>query len=164
VKRHVIRTCLALALVAGSSLVTAGGATAAAGPGRDSAAACPGKGTRFVTGSGPEVYLVGPSHNPGVARLYRVLDPAGYFALWASWDGIATLPGVLNCWSASYPLLDVHLVKAPGNPAVYIWDVNEGFRWIVNWETFTNKYHFDPAKIGSASQGLIDSGRGPDWT
>jgi hypothetical protein len=158
-----IRGCLALVMAAGPALTVTTTAPAAES-GAASAAACPAKGTRFMTGSGPEIYLVGPGHNPDVSRLYWVPDMDTYDELWGGRDGIQTLPGVLNCWTRSYPLQTAHLVQAPGNPRIYIWDVNEGFRWIVDWATFASRYHFDPAEIGSASQGTIDGALGPNWT
>ncbi|MEA5365553.1 hypothetical protein VA596_38925 [Amycolatopsis sp., V23-08] len=160
-KRLFSRVCLVLGL----ALTTAAVAVPVADAGPASAAACPAKGTRFVTGTGPTVYLVGPSHDPSVSRLYVIPDPATYRALWGDgWEGIVTLPNVLNCWSRSYSLSGAYLTRVIGTEAVFIWDGNEGFRHIVNWDTFANRYRFSAAMIGWASQGTIDGARGPDWT
>jgi hypothetical protein len=139
-------------------------ATATNGGEQDAAAACPGKGTRFIAAGRREVYLVGPGEFPNVTRLYWIWTEQDYFKLWGTWDGIATLPGVPDCWSRTYPMYDARLVKDPRG-AVYIWDPNLLYRRIVDWATFTNIYHFDPSKIGEISQSTADDprNRGPDW-
>jgi hypothetical protein len=116
-----------------------------------------------MTGSGPAVYLVGPSEYAGVSRLFLIYDDKTYLRLWGTWDGIATLPGALNCWSRYWTLGQARLARTPSG-AVFLFDDSLGWRWIVDWATFTTKYHFNPAKIGQASQSTIDDARGPNWT
>ncbi|WP_370961778.1 hypothetical protein [Amycolatopsis sp. cg9] len=161
--RRFTRTTAALALAMILSSVTAG---VAADP---AAAACPGKGTRFVTPiTGQRVYLVGPGRS-GAAVLLEIPDSYAYLSLWGTWDGIITRPRPLDCWNGSAVLHDPILVKAPDGK-VYIYDSNEavegysnGFRWIVDWNTFANVYHFDPAKIVNVSYQYLGTPGAP-WT
>lgn len=143
--------CLALVMATGLSLVTVGAATASPAA---SAAACPAEGTRFIVpGLGPTVYLIGPK-----GWQYSVLDEAQYFRLWATWDGIET--GYVGCITNPSALYATYLAKRPGQPTVYIYDTSfnpDCFRPIPDWNTFANKYHFDPAKIREESvpEGLV---------
>lgn len=146
------RICLALVMATGLSLVSAGAVTAspAASPARNSSAApstalaCPPEGTRFkVPGLGPTVYLIGPK-----GWQYSILDEAQYFRLWPTWDGILT--GFVGCITNTSSMYITYLVKRPSEPTVYIYDTSFSpacYRPIVDWNTFINKYRFDPLKI-----------------
>jgi hypothetical protein len=147
--KRLSRMCLALVMTTGLSLVTAGAVAAspAASPAQNdsrAAAACPPEGTRFkVPGLGPTVYLIGPK-----GWQYSIVDEAQYFRLWATWDGIQT--GWVGCVTNPSALYASYLVKRSNEATVYIFDTSfnpDCYRPIVDWNTFANKYHFDPAKI-----------------
>ncbi|MFF5010895.1 hypothetical protein ACFY3G_49940 [Streptomyces phaeochromogenes] len=135
------RMCLTLAFALALSLTTAGVSTAASG----SAAACPAEGTRFKSpGYGDQVFLIGPE-----SFLYSIPNQTVYFDLWGSWDGIQ-IHDRNACIKSGPPLRGGHLARPEGSPTVYIWDETfpePGYRHIVDWATFTAKYHFDPAAI-----------------
>jgi hypothetical protein len=111
-----------------------------------SATACWPEGTRLKKTTEGRVYLIGPRN-----WLYWITDQDTYNALWGSWDGILTVPDAAfdACYhEGSRPLRGARLIKTSNNPAVYIYDSTLiSWRHIVDWNTFTNKYHFDPAKI-----------------
>ena len=146
--------CLTLALALGVPLATVGTSNAAPGAvpkhGRDAlpaaAAACWPEGTRLKKTTEGRVYLIGPGN-----ALYWIHDPDSYNALWGNWDGILTVPDADfdACYhNGSRWLWYASLIKAPCCAAVYIYDYSyKALRHIVDWNTFTNKYHFDPSKI-----------------
>ncbi|MDQ1023178.1 hypothetical protein QF035_000760 [Streptomyces umbrinus] len=112
-------------------------------------AACWPEGTRLKKTTEGRVYLIGPGNT-----LYWIPDSRVYFNLWATWDGILTVPDRAfdECYrTPSTPLQAGRLSKESDSPAVYIYDnSNGGHRRIWDWNTFTNKYHFDPAAIQTA--------------
>jgi len=152
--KNVRRAFLALLLASGLSLTmdTIATASSQASPVQNisltatSAAGCPAEGTRFkVPGQGDMIFFIGPK-----GFKYYIPDPTVYFQLWGSWDGV--VGGVQGCSGLFAPLTNGHLAKLsdPNAPAVYIWDASwpvDSYRHIVDWATFTTKYHFDPAKI-----------------
>lgn len=144
------RICLAMVMATGLSLITVGAVTAspAASPARNNsgapAATCPPEGTRFqVPSQGNTVYLIGPK-----GWRYHILDEAQYHRLWRTWDGIQT--GSLSCIVNASTMYATYLAKRPSEPHVYIYDTSFDppcFRHIVDWDTFANKYKFDPEMI-----------------
>jgi hypothetical protein len=139
-------------MATGVALVTAGTGTAspATAPAQNNSAApatalaCPPEGTRFkVPGHGDTVFLIGPK-----GWQYQFLGVDQYSALWRTWDGIQF--GWEGCLTNPDVMFDVRLVQEPNNPTVYIYDASFDpgcYRPIVDWNSFTNKYHFDPEKI-----------------
>ncbi|MEU5298013.1 hypothetical protein [Streptomyces umbrinus] len=127
-------------------------------PSPASVASCPpAQGLRIKKASSARVYLVGPN-----SRLYYIPSAADYNALWGTWDDIETvLDSDMACFDPSTSLAGARLVKYPNDPTVYIRVTGENvYRPIKDWDTFTRKYHFDPAKIQVTS----DIGRkGPIW-
>ncbi|MDH6455534.1 hypothetical protein RKD27_009322 [Streptomyces sp. SAI-126] len=115
-------------------------------PSPTAAAACWPEGTRLKKTTEGRVYLIGPGNT-----LYWIPDTRVYFNLWATWDGLLTVPDAAfdACYSTpSLPLQAGRLAKESDNSAVYIYDNNKGgYRWIPTWDIFANKYHFDPAAI-----------------
>jgi hypothetical protein len=156
------RACLILAMAAGLPVVAAGAVSAApAGPvmwnaSVAQAASCPPEGTRFTVpghGNPAPVYLIGPK-----GWQYQIANSTQYFRLWGTWDGI--LSGFEGCLTNPSLMSDAKLVRVSSGPSVYIWDSSFNdpcYRQIIDWNTFTNKYHFDPAKIQvvAALDGLV---------
>lgn len=131
-------------------------------PSATSASACGlTEGTRFKM-TEDRVYLVGPGDT-----VYGIPDADTYFRLWGSWDGIITY----QCINFYEVLWDAGLVKSNASADVYIWDASirngngskGAFRRIADWNTFTLKYHFDPAKISETTPASIKP-IGPVWT
>jgi hypothetical protein len=151
-------TAVAVAL-ATAGLLSAGATASTAAA--DEQAACWPEGTRLKKTTEGRVYLIGPRN-----RLYWVVDQDSYNGLWGSWDGILTVPDAAfdACYhNGSNRLQYASLIKAPCCPAVYIWDSSYGvLRHIKDWSTFTNKYHFDPAKIHTGVVVNVDHDR--PWT
>ncbi|MDN3023983.1 hypothetical protein [Streptomyces sp. S.PB5] len=156
------RTCLALTVALGLPLATAGVSTAAAAntasaqatsQSPTAAAACPGEGQRVKKASESRVYIVGPNLvGDSASDLYYIPSATDYLNLYGTWDGIITLPDreFNTCFfNGSTDLTNAQLAKASNTAAVYIWVGElEAYFQIRDWNTFTNKYHFDPSKIG----------------
>ncbi|NGO08729.1 hypothetical protein G5C60_14210 [Streptomyces sp. HC44] len=171
-KRPFRFACLALALAIGLPLASAGVSTASseAVPVQEtslsptSATACVGwaQGTRVKKASESRIYVIGPDY-----YLYYIPSPTDYFNLWATWDGILTVPDSQfdACYnSGSIELSNARLVKASTSAAVYIWIGERGwYRQISDWSTFTNKYHFDPARIRTVPASSITPIRNDPW-
>lgn len=172
--RRAVLALSGVVLAGGMVTATSGSASAAPAPkatadsasslaAASTAAACPAQGTRFKT-SDPTVYLVGPNN-----VLYRFENAGEYFNLYTSYSGIVTVSNA--AWAAceaqsrggiDWPLALVQLVKANGDPRVYIYDAkNGGYRWIPSQSVF-DKYGFSSSKI--ASYPSFPGATGPNWT
>ncbi len=147
-----LRRCFALAsalaLVAGLSLAAAPAAAAD----EATVAVCGPEGTRFQDADDPTVYFIGPR-----GFRYFIPDQIVYFNLWGTWDGIQRGPA--GCGGGEFlPLTNGHLAKTATGDSVFVWDetFTPGcYRHVVDWATFTTKYHFDPAKIQTRAASYI---------
>ncbi|MFJ7215017.1 hypothetical protein [Amycolatopsis sp. NPDC098790] len=151
---------LLTAVVAGLPLVA--GPAAAADRVGATEAACPPEGTRFQDSGDPTVYFIGPK-----GFKYFIPNETVYFNLWGSWQGIQ--PGPSGCGGEFWGLTNGHLAKTATSDSVFVWDETfapDCYRRVVDWATFTTKYHFDPAKIQTRDASYISPRVCPEhpWT
>jgi hypothetical protein len=105
--------------------------------------ACPVPGQRVKTSSSPAIYVVDPD-----GRLYWIPNPDVYLNLFRTESGVVIYDNLfVDCYAGWGTLINGHLAKKSGDPAIYIWDAHlGGYRWITSPEVY-DKYAFAPDKV-----------------
>ena len=168
---HTLRRGLCVLAAAGTLLLGAAGAAAAAPSTNGSfhqstaaphpaanPAACPTPAQRVKTASSPAIYLVGPD-----ATANWIPTTQDYINLWDTWGGIYTVTDatMTSCFGGFWTMSNAHLAKVTGNSKTYIYDVNHGgYRWITGEPVF-DKYAFAWDKV--KTQASVSPVSSQDW-